>query len=59
MDDGIANGTWEPRPGDAQPLSLFTAARVDYSLHRLRHYTGSAPDWFAELRAVHQLPVLH
>jgi AMP nucleosidase len=19
---------------------------VDYSLHRLRHYTGSAPDWF-------------
>jgi AMP nucleosidase len=46
MDDGIANGTWEPRPGDAQPLSLFTAARVDYSLHRLRHYTGTAPDWF-------------
>jgi len=46
MDDGIANGTWRPRPGDPQPLSLFTAARVDYSLHRLRHYTGTAPDWF-------------
>jgi AMP nucleosidase len=46
MDDGIANGTWEPGPGEAQPLSLFTAARVDYSLHRLRHYTGTAPDWF-------------
>ena len=46
MDDGIANGTWEARPGEAQPLALFTAARVDYSLHRLRHYTGSAPDWF-------------
>jgi AMP nucleosidase len=46
MDDGIANGTWEARPGDAQPLALFTAARVDYSLHRLRHYTGTAPDWF-------------
>jgi AMP nucleosidase len=45
MDDGIANGTWRMHPGDAQPLSLFTAARVDYSLHRLRHYTGSAPDW--------------
>jgi AMP nucleosidase len=44
MDDGIANGTWEPRPGEAQPLSLFTAARVDYSLHRLRHYTGTAPE---------------
>jgi AMP nucleosidase len=46
MDDGIANGTAEHRPGDAQPLSLFTAARVDYSLHRLRHYTGTAPEWF-------------
>jgi AMP nucleosidase len=46
MDDGIANGTWQARPGEAQPLSLFTAARVDYSLHRLRHYTGTAPDWF-------------
>jgi AMP nucleosidase len=45
MDDGIANGTWRQRPGEPQPLSLFTAARVDYSLHRLRHYTGSAPDW--------------
>jgi AMP nucleosidase len=46
MDDGIANGTWEAKPGEAQPLALFTAARVDYSLHRLRHYTGTAPDWF-------------
>jgi AMP nucleosidase len=46
MDDGIANGTWEARPGEPQPLALFTAARVDYSLHRLRHYTGTAPDWF-------------
>jgi AMP nucleosidase len=46
MDDGIANGTWLRRAGEPQPLSLFTAARVDYSLHRLRHYTGSAPDWF-------------
>ena len=24
----------------------FTAPRVDYSLHRLRHYTGTAPEWF-------------
>ena len=46
MDDGIANGTWTSRAGDPQPLSLFTAARVDYSLHRLRHYTGTAPEWF-------------
>ena len=46
MDDGIANGTWQARPGEAQPLALFTAPRVDYSLHRLRHYTGTAPEWF-------------
>ena len=46
MDDGIANGTWEPEPGQALPLSLFTAPRVDYSLHRLRHYTGTRPDHF-------------
>ena len=25
---------------------LFTAPRVDYSLHRLRHYTGTAPEHF-------------
>ena len=46
MDDGIANGTREAGPGEAQPLSLFPAARVDYSLQRLRHYTGTAPHWF-------------
>ncbi len=46
MDDGIANGTFEPRAGEALPLSLFTAPRVDYSLHRLRHYTGTVPEWF-------------
>ena len=46
MDDGIANGTWRPRAGEALPLSLFTAPRIDYSLHRLRHYTGTLPEWF-------------
>jgi AMP nucleosidase len=46
MDDGIANGTHSPRPGEAQPLALFTAPRVDYSLHRLRHYSGTTPDHF-------------
>ena len=46
MDDGIANGTHAPRPGEAQPLALFTAPRTDYSLQRLRHYTGTAPEWF-------------
>jgi AMP nucleosidase len=46
MDDGIANGTHEPASGEPQPLALFTAPRVDYSLHRLRHYTGTAPEHF-------------
>jgi AMP nucleosidase len=46
MDDGIANGTMEVAPGEAQPLSLFTAPRVDYSLQRLRHYSGTAPQHF-------------
>ena len=46
MDDGIANGTYEPRAGEPRPLALFTAPRVDYSLHRLRHYTGTAPEYF-------------
>jgi AMP nucleosidase len=46
MDDGIANDTNEPSPGRPMPLALFTAPRVDYSLHRLRHYTGTAPEHF-------------
>ncbi len=46
MDDGIANGTFEPSPGEPQPLALFTAPRVDYSLQRLRHYTGTGPEHF-------------
>jgi AMP nucleosidase len=50
MDDGIANGTHEPSPGAdgavRHPLALFTAPRVDYSLHRLRHYTGTVPEHF-------------
>ena len=50
MDDGIANGSLEPHPGadgiTRHPLALFTAPRVDYSLHRLRHYTGTAPEHF-------------
>ena len=46
MDDGIANGTHEPAPREPHPLALFTAPRIDYSLHRLRHYTGTAPEHF-------------
>ena len=46
MDDGIANGTDDIPPGRPHPLSLFTGPRVDYSLQRLRHYTGTAPEHF-------------
>jgi AMP nucleosidase len=46
MDDGIANGTHEPAASEPRPLSLFTAPRIDYSLQRLRHYTGTSPRWF-------------
>jgi AMP nucleosidase len=46
MDDAIANGTLELPSGAPQPLALFRAARVDYSLHRLYHYTGTDPEYF-------------
>ncbi len=43
--DEIADGRFEIRPDVERPLALFDAARVDYSLRRLVHYTGS--DWRA------------
>ena len=39
--DEIADGTWEQTGNRPRPLSLFDAARVDYSLRRIVHYTGS------------------
>jgi len=46
MDDRIVNGVAEPFGDGSRPLALFTAPRVDYSLHRLRHYTGTNPEDF-------------
>ena len=46
MDDAIANGTLPRLPDAPEPLALFRAARVDYSLHRLFHYTGTDPEYF-------------
>jgi len=46
MDDAIANGTLNVPPGSPMPLAMFRAARVDYSLHRLYHYTGTDPEHF-------------
>ena len=45
-DDHIANGTYEPGPGEPQPLAPFTAQRIDYSLYRLAHYTATGPRHF-------------
>jgi AMP nucleosidase len=46
IDDSVANGTYEGVPGTPSPLALFNAERVDYSLWRLRHYTGTTPQHF-------------
>lgn len=46
MDDAIVNGTWVGKPGEALPLAPFTAPRIDYSLHRLQHYTATRPEYF-------------
>ncbi|MEJ0063809.1 MAG: AMP nucleosidase [Alphaproteobacteria bacterium] len=46
MDDAIANGTFTPGPDGIMPLGMFPAPRVDYSLHRLRHYSGTSPGYF-------------
>jgi len=39
--DEVADGVWEPGLADAEPLALFDALRVDFSLARLKHYTGA------------------
>ncbi|MBV8573472.1 MAG: AMP nucleosidase, partial [Acetobacteraceae bacterium] len=46
IDDAIADGMIELPPGAPEPLALFRAARVDYSLRRLYHYTGTDPEHF-------------
>ncbi|HMB76218.1 MAG TPA: AMP nucleosidase [Kiloniellaceae bacterium] len=46
VDDSIANGTYVPGPDGVRPLALFDGERVDYSLVRLAHYTGTTADCF-------------
>jgi AMP nucleosidase len=45
-DDTIVNATHRAGPQAPKPLALFSAERVDYSLARLHHYTGTSPDHF-------------
>ena len=44
--DDIVNGGADPKSDGSQPLALFTAQRVDYSLARLAHYTATDPEHF-------------
>lgn len=41
--DEVADGLWEQDETQPRPLALFDAVRVDFSLRRLVHYTGT--DW--------------
>lgn len=46
-DDRIVNGRIETMAdGESKPLAPFTAQRIDYSLHRLAHYSATTPDHF-------------
>ena len=42
--DELADGLFGTDPAAPQPLALFDALRTDFSLARLRHYTGTAPE---------------
>jgi AMP nucleosidase len=48
VNDHIANCTYRPGINGTKPISMFSGERVDYSLHRLHHYTGTSPDHFQE-----------
>lgn len=42
--DEIADGLFLPSDIGERPLALFDALRTDFSLARLRHYTGTPPE---------------
>ncbi|MDN4632513.1 AMP nucleosidase [Sphingomonas sp. PsM26] len=42
--DEIADGRYAVLAGGARPLALFDGLRTDFSLARLRHYTGTPPE---------------
>lgn len=46
VNDFIVNGTHEIASGLAMPLAPFPAQRIDYSLHRLVHYSATNPEHF-------------
>ena len=44
--DEIADGVWDYSSRESRPLALFDGPRTDFSLARLRHYTGTDADHF-------------
>lgn len=42
--DEVADGTWTS--GTVRPLALFDGPRTDFSLARLKHYTGTSAEHF-------------
>ena len=42
--DEIADGLFVDTPDEPRPLALFDGLRTDFSLARLRHYTGTPPE---------------
>jgi len=39
--DELADGLWLQHPDEPRPLALFDGPRTDFSLARLKHYTGA------------------
>jgi AMP nucleosidase len=48
LDDAVPDGAYFAPPDERQPLALFTAARVDLSLQRLKHYTATGAEHFQQ-----------
>ena len=46
INDDIANCVHTTADDHPFPLSLFTGKRIDFSLHRLHHYTNTSPKHF-------------
>lgn len=44
--DEIADGDWDMSRHSTRPLALFDGPRTDFSLARLRHYTGTPTEHF-------------
>lgn len=44
--DEVVDGLWQARDEAPRPLALFDGPRTDFSLARLKHYTGTPPEDF-------------